>query len=138
MSKKPKGCITVEEARELQKNYVDKIEKTLEKSLGCQECREFWWSIDELEKYIKYVKKKAKKKGYKNLGLRFYLGKYGKHQHEHEHVTMFMTPTGVLAKESLTPIVGEVVGAKSASVDKNIEKISAFNRGSGGVKPYDN
>lgn len=128
MSKKPKGCITVEEARELQKNYVDKIEKTLEKSLGCQECREFWWSIEEMEEYIKYVKKKARKKGYKNLGLRFYLGKYGKHQHEHEHVTMFISPTGAHVKETLLPLKGEAVGAMSAKTDKNIEKISAFNR----------
>lgn len=135
MSKKPKKCITVEEAKELEKNYVDTIEKTLEKSLGCQECREFWWSIEEIEEYIKYVKKKARKKGYKNLGLRFYLGKYGKDQHEHEHTTMFIAPTGIHAKEALLPLKGETVGAKAAATDNNIYEMKSLNGAYGGVPP---
>ena len=144
MSKKPKGCITVEKAKMLERNYVEKIEKPLEKVLGCEECREFWWSMEDLEDYIKYAKKKAKKKGYKNLGMRFYLGKYGKHHdehesdedHDHEHVTLFMVPTGVHSTKKLTPIT-KTVGAKAAKQDENITEVPPYNRGGGGKVPYD-
>ena len=137
MSKKPKGCITVEEAKKLERNYVEKIEKTLEKDLGCQECREFWWSLEELDEYIHYVKKEAEEKGYKNLGLRFYLGKYDKDQNKHEDVTMFIAPTGINTKEPLAPIKGQVVGAKSVDVDNNIYGVAAFNGGHSRKPPKD-
>ena len=142
MSKKPKKCISVKEAKMLEKNYVDTIEKALEKSQGCQECREFWWSLEELEDYIKYVKKKAKKKGYKNLGLRFYLGKYGKDVHvhedgeEHEDMTLFIAPTGVHSTKTLTPIK-RAVGAKAAAEDENIKDMDAYNGGHSRKPPKD-
>lgn len=136
MSKKPKKCISVKEARELETNYVEKIEKTLKKELGCEECREFWWPIEEIEEYIDYVKSQAKEKGYKNLGLRFYLGKYGKKKSkEDEQTTMFIAPTGVLTDKKLTPIKGKTVGAKSTDMDNNIYDIEAYNRGTAGQPP---
>lgn len=134
MNKKPKKCISVKEAKELQKNYVDKIEKTLKKELGCEECREFWWSLEEIEEYIDYVKSEAKDKGYNNLGLRFYLGHYGKKTKEHDdQMTMFIAPTG--SKEKLTPIKGKTVGAALAKTDENIMDIDAYNRGTAGQPP---
>lgn len=116
MNKKPKKCISVKEAKELQKNYVDKIEKTLKKELGCEECREFWWSLEEIEEYITYVKSEAKEKEYENLGLRFYLGHYGKKtKHHDDQMTMFIAPTG--SQEKLAPIKGQTVGAALAKAD---------------------
>src|SRR5690606_32961524 len=136
MSKKPKKCISVKEARKLEKNYVETIEKTLKKELGCEECREFWWSLEEIEEYIDYVKSEAKDKGYKNLGLRFYLGHYGKVKSKHEEqTTMFIAPTGVHAKESLASLKGKTVGAMKAETDDNIYDIEAYNGSYGGVPP---
>lgn len=133
---KPKKCISVKEARQLEKNYVETIEKTLKKELGCEECREFWWSLEEIEEYIDYVKSEAKEKGYNNLGLRFYLGHYGKNKSkDNEHTTMFIAPTGVQAKEGLASIKGKTVGAMKAAKDDNIYEIAAYNGGYAGVPP---
>src|SRR5690606_14508146 len=136
MSKKPKKCISVKEARKLEKNYVETIEKTLKKELGCEECREFWWSLEEIEEYIDYVKSEAKEKGYKNQGLRFYLGHYGKNKSkDNEHTTKYKAPTGVHAKEGLAFIKGNTVGAMKAEADDNIYDIDAYNGAYGGVPP---
>jgi|SRR5690606_7430304 len=136
MSKKPKKCISVKEARKLEKNYVETIEKTLKKEFGCEECREFWWSLEEIEEYIDYVKNEAKDKGYNNLGLRFYLGKYDKKKaKDSEQSTLFIAPTGVLTDERLTPLKGKTVGAKAKETDSNIYGINAYNGAYGGVPP---
>lgn len=136
MSKKPKKCISVKEARQLEKNYVETIEKTLKKELGCEECREFWWSLEEIEEYIDYVKREAKEKGYNDLGLRFYLGHYGKEKSKDtEQTTLFIAPTGVETKERLASIKGNTVGAMLAKKDDNIYEIAAYNGGYAGVPP---
>ena len=59
--------------------------------------RSYHYTIDELKDYIKLVEYKAKKKGYKNLGIRFYLGVYPPNFPKtkmHGMQTMFLVPTG--------------------------------------------
>lgn len=122
MSEKPKGCISLEEAKKLEANYVNIIEKTLSRSLDEEECREFWWPLEDIEEYIAYVKEEAAKKGYKNLGFRFYLGKY---DGEKGQTTLFIAPT----RE------GEEKERGFGGNNENCYEIPAFNGGYGGIPP---
>ncbi|UOB17708.1 hypothetical protein [Abyssalbus ytuae] len=136
MSRRPKKCITVKEAKTLQANYVSKIEKILKEKLGKEECRDFWWSLEDIEEYITYFKVEAAAKGYKNLGLRFYLGKYDSDNDGYpDQTTMFIAPTGVQTNEDFVSLKGETIGAMTASTDDNIYEIEAMNDGFAGVPP---
>ncbi|ETN95681.1 hypothetical protein [Zhouia amylolytica] len=130
MTQKPKKCITKDNAKKLQKNYVDIIEKILKKELGKQEARDFWWSVEEVEEYIAYVKAEAAKKGYENLGLRFFMGKYDDGT-KNGQTTMFMAPTkrtDSVSLKSTEPGTGE---------DETIEDIDPYNDGYGKIPPTD-
>lgn len=134
MSKKPKKCITKDNAKKLQKNYVKIIEKALKKELGKEQVRDFWWSLEDIEQYISYVKEEAAKKGYENLGLRFFMGKYDDGTKDGQ-TTMFIAPT-----KNAKPVSQE--SAKSASDDGNddnetIGDIDPYNDNQGGWPPSD-
>lgn len=122
MPKKPKKCISVEDAKKLEANYVSIIEKNQSRSLGEEECREFWWPLEEIEEYIAYVKDEAAKKGYKNLGLRFYLGKY---EGKKRQTTLFIAPTRK----------GEEKKRGFGENNENCYDIPPFNGGFGGIPP---
>ncbi|GAA4278416.1 hypothetical protein [Aquimarina mytili] len=100
MAKKvPKKCITVDEARELQKVWCDTRTPEIDKCIGFQDTREFWWSVEELEEYLKYVKKQSKKQGIDDPGIRIYFGAYpeSKCKMHRGYSTVFLAPTGAPA-----------------------------------------
>ncbi|MCM5664145.1 hypothetical protein [Galbibacter mesophilus] len=117
MAKKPTKCISPEKASKLQDKYVKTIEKALKKEFGKDFSHEFWWSVEELEEYLAYFKEEAKKKGYKELGLRFSLGKYEDDEKE-GNISAFIKPTGVQESSTLT---------KSASSQIMIQDVDAYN-----------
>jgi len=138
MAKKPKKCITVDDARKLEKNYVKTIQKELLKDNKKIECREFWWSLEDIEDYISYVKEEAKNKGYQNLGLRFYLGKYDKVKDD--NMTMFIAPTQRVEKSAQDSLLVSSFAAGTGSGDgtnENIYDIDPMNDGSGRIPPTD-
>ncbi|WP_281988112.1 hypothetical protein [Aquimarina aggregata] len=119
MGKKiPKKCITVEEARELQKAWCDTRTPEIDKCLGFEDTREFHWSVKELKKYLKYVKKQSKKQGIKNPGIRVYFGAYPKEQCKMDrgYATVFLAPTGAPA--------GEGKDGDSAQNNYNLEPLN--------------
>lgn len=122
MNQKPKKCITKDDAIKLQKNYVKVIEKALKKELGKQQVRDFWWSLEEIESYIAYVKEEAAKKGYENLGLRFFMGKYDDSTKDGQ-TTMFIAPTQSSIDVSLK--TAETI----SKTDETIEDIDPLNLG---------
>jgi len=95
-NKKPAKCISVEEARELHDNWDKQRGHHLKKCLGHEDTREFWWSVEELQEYLKYVKKESKKQGIENPGIRMYLGAYSKSKCKmgKGYTTLFLAPTG--------------------------------------------
>ncbi len=127
MEKKPKKCITSKKAKKLQDRYVKVIEKALKKEFKKDICRDFSWSLEELEDYIAYVKSEAKEKGYKDLGLRFFMGKY-EDDEEKGDVTMFIAPTGT--KENMV-----LKSAVSDDDDDTIEDIDPYNSGHSRIPP---
>ncbi|QLE02987.1 hypothetical protein HX109_15945 [Galbibacter sp. BG1] len=128
MANKPAKCISPEKASKLQSKYVNTIEKALKKEFGKDFSHEFWWSVSELEEYIAYFKEEAKKKGYKELGLRFSLGKYEDDEKE-GNISAFIRPTGMQESRVLT---------KTASSQIMIEDVDAYNDGHSTWPPVGN
>lgn len=98
---KPKKCITKEEARELQHVWCCTRTPEIDKCIGFEDAREFYWSVEELQEYLKYVKKKSKKQGIDNPGIRMYFGAYpeSKCKNKKGYATIFLAPTGAPAGE---------------------------------------
>ena len=126
----PDNCISVEEARELQDTWNKTRGKELKTRLGFEDTREFWWSVEELEEYLNYVKKESLKQGIQNPGIRVYFGAYSKEkcQEKKGFSTLFLSPT-----ESPS---GSFTTASSSSSLKNNYKLKAFNRGGTGNPPH--
>ncbi len=128
MSKKrPAKCIKVEEAKELEKAWCDTRTPEIDKCLGFQDTREFEWSVEELMKYLKYVKRKSKKQGILNPGIRVYFGAYPKEKCKMDrgYSTVFLAPTG------------DPVGdhGKGMGRNRNNYRIRPFNGGTSGEPP---
>ncbi|MDG3582152.1 MULTISPECIES: hypothetical protein [Galbibacter] len=120
MAKKPKKCITPKKAQKLEEKFAKTIRKALKKEFGKDFSCEFWWSVDELEEYIKYFKEEAKQKGYTDLGLRFSLGMYEDDEKDGD-ISGFIKPTGTKA---------ETASLKSAAAEPiMIQDVDSYNDG---------
>ena len=73
---RPVKSIPVEAARDLQSNWKKTRGREIERGQGYEDTCEFWYSLAELEEYIKYVKEKSGEQGVNNPGVRIYLGAY--------------------------------------------------------------
>lgn len=91
--KKPQKCVAVNEARELQENWKKSRGKEIERGQGYVDTREFWYSVEELQEYLDYVKEKSREQGVQNPGIRIYLGAYPKSQQKKSFSTVFLAPT---------------------------------------------
>ncbi|MDY8138070.1 hypothetical protein [Aquimarina sp. 2201CG5-10] len=124
---KPKKCISVEEARELQESWCNRKGGHLKKKLGFEDAREFHWSVAELEEYLAYVKQESAEQGIKNPGIRMYYGAYPEKKCKmgRGYSTLFLTPTGAPARS----------GGKDGGDEPNNYNIDSFNSGSSGIPP---
>ena len=96
-AKPPKGVISIEEAKILDRTFTETRADAINKAIGMPDSRSSWWSVDDLEAYIAYAKRVAKEKGYNVNGLRVYYGAYPKDYHNAEvsgYSTLFIVPTG--------------------------------------------
>lgn len=82
------SLITVEEARRLQQNWIETRADAIEKEMGAEDGREFLFSLDELQKFLDYIKEKSKSK---NPGIRIYLAAYN--ENNKKGATLFLAPT---------------------------------------------
>ncbi|MBC3759681.1 hypothetical protein H7U19_14805 [Hyunsoonleella sp. SJ7] len=132
---KPKGVISVAEAKLLNDNWT-KLRKSVldsitERSVGKEDNRSTWWSIDDVEKYIGYAKSEASKSGNTLTGLRVYLGVYGSNAGESKKdlTTMFVVPTGEKSTSEASFI--------NFSLQNNNDlPIPPLNEGGGSPPPY--
>lgn len=90
---RPAKCISVEEAKALQKYWKETRGSEIERAQKYEDTREFWYSVAELEEYIEYVKKKSGEQGIINPGLRIYLGAYPARGQKKSVTTIFISPT---------------------------------------------
>lgn len=124
---KPKKCISVDEAKELEKVWCDTRAKDIDKCMKFQDTREFYYTVEELEEYLDYVKRESKKQKITDPGIRIYFGAYPQHtcKHNHGYSTIFLAPTGSPAGS---------LGKGGGSAENNYD-IDPFNRGGGGNPP---
>lgn len=73
-----KHLITYEQAKVLEQRYIETNYKAINASRkeNSPDSRLYWYSIQELESYLQYVKREAKANGYEGVGIRIYMGKY--------------------------------------------------------------
>lgn len=135
----PKGLISSVEAKELNQQFIKTRSKDLNRIVKKEsgnpkkeDAISSWFSLEELENYIAYVKEEGTKKGISVNGLRVYFGAYAnnvKKQDKKDLSTVFFVPTKVkqasLQKDGVTAVV--------ASSD--IDSIDALNDGMQGYPP---
>lgn len=121
----PSKLISVEEAKAMQDRYVNTRFNFVTQGLGHQDTREFWWSLDDLEAYMRYVREKSKEQGVETPGIRFYLGAY-EPGHKNGTTTLFLVPT----KEDSSS--GK---AMTSETQVNNYEIDPMNESNGGVPP---
>ena len=126
--KKPAKCISVEEARKVQDEWIRTRGKEIRRGQGYDDTREFWYSLEELQEYLDYVKEKSKEQGVKKPGIRIYLGAYPKTNGKKSYSTLFLAPT----KEAVKSTDDE-----DDESDANNYNIDPLNQNNGGQPPID-
>ncbi|WP_298238055.1 hypothetical protein [uncultured Algibacter sp.] len=133
---KPKGVISITNAKELNKNWTDfrqaAVDSAAKKQGRNKDNRWVWWSLDEVENYIAYSKNQTDSLGYEMTGLRFYLGVYGnnKGQNKKNLTTLFAVPTG---KKSISEASSFYLNFLA---NEDIPGGLPFNNGTGGSGGY--
>jgi hypothetical protein len=113
---KPAKCISVTEAKQLQDNWKSTRATEIESALGYIDTREFFFSVDELEEYLNYVKSESTKQSIPKPGIRIYFAAYD--NDSSDKATVFLAPTNGPTKSSA-----------------NNYNIDPFNKGNAGWPP---
>ncbi|WP_353147615.1 hypothetical protein [Chryseobacterium sp.] len=97
---------------------------------GEPDSRWYWFSLDEMEGYIQYVKENAKKQKLKNVGIRIYMGKYPVNHPRNRmakpeyagYQTIFLVPTSQKRK-------GNEAMLRTVTTDENtdVQSIESMN-----------
>lgn len=93
----PTQLITPEFAIQLNRNYINERSDIISEAIGYDDVNAVWYSIEELENYIAYVKTEAANLGYIADGMRLYLGVYPPDPEYGDKAGMtnvFLAPTG--------------------------------------------
>ncbi len=88
---RPKNCITVTEAKALQKNWNDTRAIEIERAQGSKDVCSVTFNIDQLQEYIDYVKSESADKGIDQPGIRVYFAAYD--DKESNKATVFLNAT---------------------------------------------
>lgn len=130
--KTPKDkLISSEQAKALNNSFKEKQLKEFGAKNDQSFCCSSWYSLEDLEGYINYVKEQANKQGINVDGIRFYFGIYPKDDAKAGQNTLFMCPTK--ANDTLISRDGE--SATDDSNSEDVTSISAMNYGEGGKPP---
>ncbi len=123
---KPTKCISVEKAKSIQKDWKESRGKEIKKARGYEDTCEFWYSVEELEEYLNYVKERSAEQGITKPGIRIYFASYPEKDNEKSYSTVFLAPTGEKTSDSL---------ADDNELVENNYTIEPFNTVIGGKPP---
>ncbi|TBW26812.1 hypothetical protein [Gramella sp. KN1008] len=138
--KRPAKCITIEKARVLQKKWRDTRGKLFEENEKYQDSCEVWYSLDELQEYINYVRDLSAEQGVERPGISIWLGAEDNKGKKDGLSTVFLSATkessasenAVVENNSGSSDV--VLALTSESYETNYE-IDAYNDGGVGWPP---
>ncbi|WDF65558.1 hypothetical protein [Flavobacterium sp. KACC 22763] len=128
---KPSQLITKEFAKQLNANYNNKRASLRAGIEEKEDANAIWYSLEELENYIHYIKTNGAKDGYNVDGIRFYFGVYPedeKHGEKAGMTTLFLVPTGKKA-ENNTQVQGFALMQEASSDLQDIEPMNYGNIG---------
>lgn len=125
---KPQKCISVQEAKVLQSKWVETRATEIEKAQGYQDTREFWYSLEELQEFLDYVREESANQGVNRPGVRIYFGAYPKTNEKKSYATIFLAPTK--EKSAL-----EEEEFENSAANENNYDIDPLNDGTGGLPP---
>lgn len=127
---KPKGAITVEEAQQLQKNYVKTRGAILRDTFKYEDVRDVTFTIKELKQYIAYVEQELGSNLNDESALRIYFGTYpASDKYRYGISTVFIAPTQKRGEQTQQ-------GA-FMNLSYGNEEIEPLNKGVGGEPPRD-
>lgn len=136
-SGRPTQLITKKFAKELHLNFMKYRARIIAKYINKEDANAAWFSIEELENYIHYIKAKGKKKGYDVNGIRFYFGVYPdekKYAEKAGLMTVFLTPTGKKIRTATTDGVQTFALVRESGI-ADVQGIEPMNYGSIGNPP---
>lgn len=134
---KPTQLITNDLAQQLNGNYNTNTLQLKAVDSVREDANAVWYSVEELERYINYVKTEGINKGYTVDGIRLYLGKYPNDPKLGEKAgmtTVFLSPTG---EKNDTQKAGmlNVSTSQEGGLHYDITELSPMNYGSMGNPP---
>ncbi|WP_433763743.1 hypothetical protein [Flavobacterium ginsenosidimutans] len=133
---KPSQLITKEFAKQLNVNYNNKRASLTAKKAQKEDANAIWYSLEELENYIHYIKTNGAKDGYNVDGIRFYFGVYPddeKHGEKAGLTTLFLVPTGKKVESNTEKIQSFALVQEASSSD--IQSLEPMNYGNIGRPP---
>lgn len=136
---RPTQLITKKFAKDLHLNFMKYRAGIIAKYIKKEDANAVWFSVEELENYIHYIKTKGEKTGFEVKGIRFYFGVYPEERKYAEKaglMTLFLTATGKKIKTNTTNAVGIQTFALIREDDNaDISTIEPMNYGSIGRPP---
>lgn len=134
----PKEAISYKKAKVLEREFIATRGKIINKYMdfeeGQEDTREFWFDLETLKQYIKYVEYESNRLGYDNLGIRIYKGAYPKNS-DYEDAgfsTVILVPTGnkSVSKGSFLPL-----NMNTILMNNNLHELQSLNYAHGGKPP---
>ncbi|MEN2489027.1 hypothetical protein AAYQ05_14605 [Flavobacterium sp. B11] len=129
---KPSQLITKEFARQLNVNYNNKKASLTAKKAEKEDANAIWYSLEELENYIHYIKTNGAKDGYDVDGIRFYFGVYPDDEAHGEKAgltTLFLVPTGKKTQNKSTQMQSFALMQEMSSDIQSLEPMNYGNIG---------
>jgi len=133
---KPSQLITKEFAKQLNVNYNNRKASITAKKSQKEDANAIWYSLEELENYIHYIKTNGAKDGYNVDGIRFYFGVYPddeKHGEKAGLTTLFLVPTGKKIEQNTAKVQSFALTQEPLSSD--IQSLEPMNYGNIGRPP---
>jgi hypothetical protein len=135
---RPTQLITRKFAKELHVNFMKYRASIIAKYIKKEDANAVWFSVEELENYIHYIKSKGEKTGYDVNGIRIYFGVYPEQKKYAEKaglMTVFLQATGNKIRKVVKEEEVQTFELMMANGEGDISSIEPMNYGSIGRPP---
>jgi len=134
---RPTQLITRKFAKDLHLNFMKYRASIIAKYIKKEDANAVWFSLEELENYIHYIKSKGEETGFDVNGIRIYFGVYPEQKKYAEKaglMTVFLQATGKRIRTNTKNEIQTFAMAREES-NADISSIEPMNYGSIGRPP---